>query len=65
MFFEISSGDTVLSVSVVPAQAPILASDIDEAMTALTAQNAALAGVKHCLHIQTAPVSAFSPGLAG
>ena len=51
--------------SVVPAQAPILASDIDEAMTALTAQNAALAGVKHCLHIQTAPVSAFSPGLAG
>ena len=51
--------------SVVPAQAPILASDIDEAMTALTAQNAALAGVQHCLHIKTAPVSAFSPGLAG
>ena len=49
--------------SVVPAQAPILASDIDEAMTALTAQNAALAGVKHCLHIQTAPVSAFPPAL--
>jgi len=39
----------------------ILASDIDPEMAALTAHNAALAGVERYLRISTAPVAAFAP----
>ncbi|NLT58202.1 MAG: class I SAM-dependent RNA methyltransferase [Clostridiales bacterium] len=47
-----------------PAEADILACDIDPAMRTLTLQNARRAGVDHCMTVAEAPLSAFAPAAA-